>query len=134
MRRGGHPALRLPRAAALGGQTLAGLAGDQFVEDRLLWLRAQDAPETLDILAGSRRAAGDDRYVGVGHVNALVEDAPGHQLRVAPLAKPGQDGATLPRLGAIGDRRHQQPAADLVHQCVVLGEDQHPVVAVLRQQ
>ena len=70
-------------AAAVGGELLDGAAGDDLVERRLLVARlAEDAAEPLDVLADDAGAREDDRDVGLGDVDALVQDPRGRDDRV----------------------------------------------------
>ena len=115
---------RLARgSAAPRGGALGGAARDQFVEGRGLRLGTQHTSQPLHVLAHRGAAAGDDGDVGVRHVHALVEHAPGDELGERAGAESLQDGAALGGRRAVGDRGQQQRAADAVHHLDVLGED-----------
>src|SRR5581483_497955 len=122
------------RPAPLGAAAFHGPAADDLVQHGGARLGPQHAAEPLDVLAGGRAAADDDGDVGVGHIDALVQHAARDELGVAPRPKVVEDGLTLAGLGAVGDGRQAEAAAELVDQGVVLGEDDHVVAAVLVQQ
>src|SRR4051794_40641761 len=72
---GSIPAVRAVLTPAVGGELLDGAAGDDLVEGGLLVAAlAEDAPEALDVLAHAAGAREDDRDVGLGDVDALVQD------------------------------------------------------------
>src|SRR4028118_1753197 len=125
---------RAARGAA-GGSLLAGRGGDELVEDCLLvFLRAEDAPEALDVLALGGAAGEDDGDVRVGDVDALVQDVRGDDGPVAADTEPVQDLLPLFSRRLVGYARDQEAAGERVDFLDALGEDDAPVVPVLAEQ
>src|SRR5262245_521210 len=85
-------------APAVAGEGFAGVGGDELVEDGALAVfRAQDSAEALDVLAHGAAAAEDDGDVGVGDVDAFVQDFGGDDGAVATV------GEALEGFAAFGD-------------------------------
>src|SRR5688500_1138242 len=107
---------------------LVGLVADQLVQNLLPRFGAQDASEPLYVLTPRRRAAEQNRHVGVWDVDAFIQYAPGNELGVAPGAKAVEHSLSLGGGRAVGDAGHQQSSADLIDHSVELGEDDHAVL------
>src|SRR6266536_4916939 len=122
------------RVALASGPGLGGSAADDLVEQRLALLGAKLPAEPLDVLAGGGTAADDDRDPGVWNVDALVQNAAGDQLAVATGPKSIEHQPALVGWGAVGDGRDGEAPADRIDHRDVLGEHDHPVGLVARQQ
>src|SRR5215218_2981255 len=66
-------------AALAGAAAFRGAAGDQLVEHRVGLLGTEHPAEPLDVFAGRRGAADDDRDVRVRDVDSFIEHAASDQ-------------------------------------------------------
>src|SRR6266511_5187912 len=113
---------------------LTGIAGDKLIQHGFVLLRADYTAKSLDVLAGCAVAAYHDRDIRVGHVDALVQHAPGNQLGISAVAERLEDVLAFVGRGAVGDRRHGQRAANCVDQRGILGKHQHFIATMLPQE
>jgi hypothetical protein len=125
--------------AAKRNPVLAGPRGDEFVDDRPLARRwAQQTSHPLNVLPTSERATDHDGNVGIGHVQALVQDTRGDERAQFTAPKSLQHGLTFSPLDVARQRHDEVLAGDLIRRSVVRSENQHPTVAMpfeqLRQQ
>src|SRR2546428_12359130 len=80
-----------------GQPDLDGPATHELVRERALSLaRAQQAADALHMLALAERTPHDDRDIGVGDVDPLVQHPRRHESPERSLAEPRQDLLALP--------------------------------------
>ncbi len=118
-------------SAAIGGEFLNGPTCDHFVENSFFVAGLAENPsEALHVLANRSRAGQHHGDIGLGNVNAFVENTRGRHDRISSGVESEQYLATLLGFGLMRDDRNQEASRDGINCRIVMGEDQDPVAVV----
>ena len=106
----------------------AGAEADDFIEHGCLALAlTEDSPEALDMLSDTPAARDNNADIGLGDINALVQDFAGDEYRQLTLPEGRQDGMALGGVCVMCQDGQEEFVADGVGRAIVGGEDERPV-------
>src|SRR3989442_2980553 len=118
-----------------GQPDLRGPATHELVHERALsFARPKQAADALHMLALAERTAHDDRDIGVGHVDPLVQHPSRHQGPERSLAESREHLLALLSADVAGEGHDQMLAGDGVRALVVGGEDEHSCLTMTVEQ
>src|SRR2546425_2663811 len=118
-----------------GQPDLRGPATHELVHERALsFARPKQAADALHMLALAERTADDDRDIGVGHVDPLVQHPRRHEGPERSLTESREHLLALLSADVAGEGHDQMLAGDRVRALVVGGEDEHSRLTMTVEQ
>jgi hypothetical protein len=118
--------------AFAGCEFLDGSASHDFVEGRAFASTlAEDTPQALNVFANAASPREDDGDVGLGDVDAFIQNTGGGHNRISAIVETFEDLASLAGLGLVCDDRDEELPGDLVDSRIIMRENNDPIAMVM---